>query len=110
MSISGRRAPRMVTGMPKRAGGSVTKLRRTQAQAYTSNWHAISEEVKRRAGYRCQKCGKGDCILEADHIIPVSKGGLTIFLNLRALCKDCHDKCAGHKHLFKQRTLKRKKR
>lgn len=107
MSLSGRRPSRPITG-PKKPR-VVSKIRRTREQAYTSNWDAIAYEVKRRAGFKCQKCGASGP-LEADHIIPVAKGGLTIMFNLQALCHTCHSKRAGHKHLFKQRTLGRKKR
>lgn len=106
MSLSGRRPSRPITG-PKKPR-VVSKIRRTKEQAYGSNWDAISYEVKRRAGFKCQKCGASNCTLETDHIIPVSKGGLTILFNLQALCLNCHSKRAGHKHLFKQRTLGRK--
>lgn len=107
MSLSGRRRPsRPITGPTKPR--VVSKIRRTREQAYTSNWRAISTEVKRRAGYRCEKCGTCNGPFEADHKIPVSKGGKTTWSNLWCLCQPCHDKRPGHKHLFKKRTLKRK--
>ena len=105
MSISGRRPSRPVTG-PKKPK-VVSKIRRTKTQAYTNDWDAISAEVKRRAGYRCKKCGTTEGPFEADHIIPVSKGGLTVLFNLACLCWKCHSKRPGHKHLYKQRIMKR---
>lgn len=97
MSISGRRASRPVTG-PKRPK-LIAKIRRSREQAYGSDWDAISREVARRAGNRCQECKATNCRLEAHHIIPVSKGGITAFFNLRALCEKCHLRKPGHTHL-----------
>lgn len=96
---------RPVTG-PKKPS-VVAKIRRTRQQAYTDNWDAISAEVKRRAGYKCQKCGTKKGPFESDHITPVAKGGITAFWNLWCLCLRCHDKRPGHGHLFKKRTLGR---
>lgn len=49
--------------------------------------------VLQRDGFRCQLCGatKGNgVVLHVDHIIPVSKGGLTEMSNLRTLCERCN--------------------
>lgn len=107
MSISGR--PRLRSGPPKkRTTAKIAKIRRDRNTAYTENWAAISAEVKRRAGHKCQKCGASGVPLEANHVIPVARGGVTAFFNLIALCRNCHDKMPGHGHLFKKRTLGRK--
>lgn len=52
-------------------------------------------DILKRDGFKCQLCGRkptkdNDVTLEVDHIIPVSKGGLTIPENLRCLCRDCN--------------------
>jgi 5-methylcytosine-specific restriction endonuclease McrA len=107
MSISGRRPSRPITGPTKLR--TVSKIRRDRETAYTNDWDAISYEVKRRAGFRCQKCGSTKGPLEADHIIPVAKGGPTVFFNLACHCWRCHSKRPGHGHLFKDRILKRAK-
>ena len=59
---------------------------------YPADWDRWSSWVKRRAGYRCQKCGvSGDRVkLETHHIIPVSEGGSTSVGNLICLCERCH--------------------
>lgn len=54
-------------------------------------WRRLVEQVKRRDGYVCQKCGRvepeGDC----DHIVPEHKGGRTVLSNLQWLCRyPCH--------------------
>lgn len=47
-----------------------------------------------RDGYRCVQCGHGDPsgrTLEADHIVPLSRGGEPFNrANGRCLCKRCH--------------------
>jgi 5-methylcytosine-specific restriction endonuclease McrA len=49
-----------------------------------------------RGGYVCPNCDQvfigiaGFSQLEADHIIPFTKGGLTIWANLVLLCKKCN--------------------
>lgn len=49
-------------------------------------------DVLRRDGHCCKFCGAGPpaVTLEVDHIIPVSRGGLTQMSNLQTLCSDCN--------------------
>lgn len=50
-------------------------------------------EILERDHYKCVICGRSaedGVILHIDHIIPVSKGGLTTPENLRTLCADCN--------------------
>lgn len=56
---------------------------------------ALRESIKKRDNYTCQCCGlstKGEpnLLLEIDHIIPVSKGGITTESNLQTLCWKCN--------------------
>lgn len=51
--------------------------------------------ILRRDNYECQKChvsrqDEKHLLLEVDHIVPVSKGGITTEQNLRALCWRCN--------------------
>lgn len=46
-------------------------------------------KIFKRDNYSCRKCGSKDN-LEADHIIPISKGGLNNIFNLQTLCKECN--------------------
>lgn len=96
---------RITSGPPKVS--VVAKVRRTKEQAYTANWNEISAAVKRRAGHKCQRCGNSQGPFETDHIIPVARGGLTVMYNLWCLCLLCHSKRPGHKHLFRQRVLRK---
>jgi len=49
-------------------------------------------KVLERDNYTCQMCGAKapDVKLHIDHIIPISRGGVTEEKNLRALCRDCN--------------------
>lgn len=54
---------------------------------------ALRYETIKRDGYRCRACGfsvQDGAHLHVDHIIPVSKGGLTERGNLQTLCTVCN--------------------
>ena len=48
--------------------------------------------IYERDGYRCRNCGVSQryAQLEIDHIIPIAKGGKTIYDNLQTLCHKCN--------------------
>ena len=53
----------------------------------------MKEAIKERDGFRCVLCGHAPEALyelEVDHIVPVSKGGLSIENNLQTLCWRCN--------------------
>lgn len=55
----------------------------------------LRQKIKERDGFACKKCGASvekepNLLLEIDHIIPVSKGGLTAEDNLQTLCWRCN--------------------
>lgn len=55
----------------------------------------LRTQIKERDGYACKICGASvqsepHLLLEIDHIVPVSKGGLTTPDNLQALCWKCN--------------------
>ncbi len=55
----------------------------------------LREFIKRRDNYACKFCGvsltdEPNLLLEVDHIVPVSKGGLSTEENLQALCWRCN--------------------
>jgi RNA-directed DNA polymerase len=61
-------------------------------ERYSGYNHSISTLMKRQYG-RCAICNEPFTpidIIEADHVIPKSKGGLDQFSNLQALHKHCH--------------------
>lgn len=49
-------------------------------------------KVFERDGFRCRYCGRGtpDVVLQADHVIPASKGGPYTMENLVTSCRDCN--------------------
>lgn len=55
----------------------------------------LREEIKIRDNYACKKCNlsirdEKNLLLEIDHIIPLSKGGITSEDNLQTLCWRCN--------------------
>ncbi len=57
----------------------------------------LREQIKKRDNYICQTCGNSlsiepNLLLEIDHIIPISKGGITEETNLQTLCWKCNRK------------------
>ena len=55
----------------------------------------LREKIKERDGYTCQICGlsnkdEPNLLLEIDHIIPLSQGGMTTEGNLQILCWRCN--------------------
>lgn len=52
----------------------------------------LQYEVLKRAKERCELCGVSMRVkaLQVDHIVPRSKGGLTVLENLQALCYSCN--------------------
>lgn len=55
----------------------------------------LRKKILTRDGYKCKHCGASisnepNLLLEIDHIIPVSKGGLTTEDNLQTLCWKCN--------------------
>lgn len=55
----------------------------------------LRQTIKERDNYTCKQCGASveqepHLLLEIDHIIPVSKGGLTTESNLQTLCWRCN--------------------
>jgi 5-methylcytosine-specific restriction endonuclease McrA len=58
-------------------------------------WQQVRESAKRRDGYRCRRCGRGDR-LEVHHVTPIEQGGNAYSLdNLITLCSPCHKREEG---------------
>ncbi len=69
-----------------------TKSIAGQRALMTSN---LREIIKQRDNYQCCACNIGikhepNLLLEIDHIIPLSKGGITTLDNLQTLCWKCN--------------------
>jgi len=55
-----------------------------------NSWRRIRELVRERDGEACQYCGKTALAGEADHILPLSKGGSDTLDNLVWACSECN--------------------
>ncbi len=62
----------------------------------SNRWTQLARSIKKQAGFdRCKNCYDNKSLngydLEADHIIPISKGGAHYDLrNIQVLCRECH--------------------
>lgn len=71
------------------------KFRKSAAGQRALMTSKLRHHIKVRDNFTCQNCGvstyaEPHLLLEVDHIIPVSRGGLTTEENLRALCWKCN--------------------
>ena len=55
----------------------------------SADWHIVRSIVMERDRYACTYCGS-DKQLEADHILPLSRGGSNAFVNLATACRPCN--------------------
>jgi len=53
-------------------------------------WRRKRDAVARRDQYTCQVCGRITDEGDADHVIPLSKGGTDDLRNIRWMCRPCH--------------------
>lgn len=53
-------------------------------------WDALRRVVFARDDYTCQYCGQRAVRLECDHVVPLSRGGKSIFENLATACRTCN--------------------
>lgn len=73
----------------------IVKFRKSVAGQRALMTSKLREEIKNRDNYTCQICSistreEPNLLLEIDHIIPVSKGGITTEENLQTLCWKCN--------------------
>ena len=73
----------------------LVKFRKSAACQRALMTSKLRQQIKERDRYTCQCCGisinqEPHLLLEIDHIIPVSKGGLTTEDNLQTLCWRCN--------------------
>ena len=64
--------------------------RRRLYETNVKEWYRIRELVFKRDNYTCQYCGKVGGKLEADHVMPFSKGGSNELSNLVTACRKCN--------------------
>jgi 5-methylcytosine-specific restriction endonuclease McrA len=61
-------------------------------------------QVLKRDNYTCRICRKQSNRLQADHIIPIEKGGLAGLQNLRTVCYECHIERHGWDYIERETT------
>jgi hypothetical protein len=75
--------------------GERIRFRKSAAGQRAMMTTRLREAIKRRDSYTCQYCSvsvsaEPHLLLEIDHIVPVSKGGLSMESNLQTLCWRCN--------------------
>src|SRR5262245_52349581 len=55
----------------------------------SADWHIVRSIVMERDRYSCIYCGS-DKQLEADHVVPLNRGGSNAFANLATACRPCN--------------------
>lgn len=68
-------------------------IMRAQRLIHHQNRYSLKEQVAQRDGRCCARCGSTQNLV-LDHVLPVSKGGLTVLRNLQLLCRK-HDREKG---------------
>ena len=66
------------------------KIRKRLYYTNVKEWYRIIHQVFDRDKYTCAYCGKVGGKLEADHIVPFSKGGGDCIENLVTACMKCN--------------------
>lgn len=66
-----------------------------------------SKDVKTRAGYRCEKCGRAETRMFADHIKEIKDGGLFLdLMNGQCLCGSCHTRKTWDEKRHREERMK----
>jgi 5-methylcytosine-specific restriction endonuclease McrA len=70
-------------------------LRKRRAARHASRGNFTVEEFKdlcESCGNKCLACGDAEAVLEADHVVPLTKGGSDEISNIQSLCGSCNRK------------------
>ena len=75
--------------------GDLVKFRKSAQGQRALMTTRLREEIKFRDDFSCQMCGisakdTSNLLLEIDHIMPISRGGITSIENLQTLCWKCN--------------------
>lgn len=74
----------------ERESNASTATDESDTHGYGDGWEELRRQTLRRDDYACQRCGGGDQVLQAHHVIPRSSGGPDRLENLLTLCRPCH--------------------
>ena len=99
-----RRSP-VATATRLLPGGTTPKTAKPTADVppYPEDWATLATLVRQHDGHQCRNCGAvggprdGDAELHVDHQVPRSRGGPDDPINLRTLCRGCHEARHGRK-------------
>ena len=77
------------------------KFRKSAAGQRALMTSKLRHFIKQRDDFTCQNCGvsvyaEPHLLIEIDHIVPISRGGLTAEENLQALCWKCNRSKSNH--------------
>src|SRR5215207_6803004 len=70
-------------------------LRKRRAARHASRGSFTVQEFKELCesyGNKCLACGDAEAVLEADHVVPLTKGGTDSISNIQPLCGSCNRK------------------
>lgn len=98
--MTGPRVAEFIDAIARRKGwniheshGHVPKRTTSDADERAKLTPQLRYSVLKRDNFRCRACGSGPengATLHMDHIHPISRGGVTTFENLQALCTMCN--------------------
>ena len=74
-------------------------LRKRRAARHASRGSFTAQEFRElceRYGNKCLACGDTEAVLEADHVVPLTKGGSDNISNIQPLCGSCNRKKFVH--------------
>lgn len=77
----------------------------SNADPYGPKFKAIKEHKIDVLNGCCENCGKPEA-RHLDHIVPVSRGGRTTYLNTQLLCSGCHESKLGKENQMGAKLLK----
>lgn len=77
----------------------------SNADPYGPKFQAIKEHKIDSLNGCCENCGNPNA-RHLDHIVPVSRGGKTTYLNTQLLCSKCHESKLGKENQRGAKLLK----
>jgi 5-methylcytosine-specific restriction endonuclease McrA len=90
------RSKKWAENNPERVRRAKTNnLRKRRAARHASRGNFTLEEFEELCesyGNRCLACGDTEAVLEADHVVPLAKGGSDNISNIQPLCGSCNRK------------------
>lgn len=78
-----------------------TIARRRDGAVAPITWRLVQNQIIELLGNRCLKCGT-TWQIEADHVVPIARGGTDAVLNIQSLCRSCNAK--KHRQTIDYRT------